>query len=121
MVKNDMGLWVHVCQSPRTVTHVEWSLGQLFSVQGRDTTQHYTMDEEQVMEQESGTQDCRTQASKKMPDALEESKVQDLEPGKTSLPAKSHEPADSHGEGFLEPWTNVEVLEPSESNSPNVE
>lgn len=121
VIENDMGLWVHVCQSPRTVTHVGWRLGQSFSVQGSDTTQHHTMDEEQVMEQESGTQGFQTQASTKMPDALYDNKVQTFEPEKASLPAKSHVQADEHDGGFLEPWTNVEVLEPSESGNPNVE
>lgn len=116
-----MGFGVHVCQSLKTVTHVGWSLGQSFSVQGRDTVQHHTTDEEQVMEQESGTEGFQIQTSTKMPDALEDNKGQDLEPDKASLPAKSHEQADGHSGGFLEPWTNVEVLEPSESNKPNVE
>lgn len=73
------------------------------------------------MEQESSTQGFRAQTSTKMPDALEDNTVQDLEPDKVSLPAKSHEQADGHGGGFLEPWINVEVLEPSESDSANVE
>lgn len=79
------------------------------------------MDEKQVVQQEADTKAFRTQASTKMPDPTEVDGVQDSVPGKASLPAKGHEQADDHGEGFLEPRTNVTVLEPSESENPNVE
>lgn len=79
------------------------------------------MDEEQVTEQESGTQASRTQTSTKMSDATKDNDVQDPEPDKASLPAESHEQADGRGEVFLEPRTDVEVPESSESDEPNVE
>lgn len=79
------------------------------------------MDEEKVTEQESGTQDLRAQTSTKMPDATNDDDVQVPEPDEASLPAESHEQADCHGGVLLEPRTDVEVPESSESDEPNVE
>lgn len=79
------------------------------------------MDEEQVTEQESGTQGSRTQTPTKMPDATKDGDVQDPEPDEASLSAEIHEQADSHGGALLEPRTHVEVPESSESYEPNVE
>lgn len=73
------------------------------------------------MEQESGTQSFPTQTSTKMPDASKDDAVHDSKPDKASLLAKSHEQVDGHGGGFLDPSTNVAVLEPSEPDKSNVE
>lgn len=73
------------------------------------------------MEQESGTQGLRAQTSTKMPDASEDDDVRDSKPEKASSPAKNHEQVDGHGGGFLDPRTNVAVLEPSEPDKSNVE
>lgn len=79
------------------------------------------MDEEQVPEQESGTQGLGAETSMMMPDATKDNDLQNPEPDKASLPAESHEQANGHDEVFLDPRVEVEVPKSSKSGEPNVE